>query len=92
MIPRPALPRIECPIDLFEVREQEIDRLTAAVNHASAPEEKGRLARELMENVSILLGCSAYDRNNPSCRLCRGFSTLRQKTAAMIDQAAALRR
>lgn len=92
MTPRRSSSRIECPIDLFKSCEREIERLTEAINHASAPEEKSRLARALLENVSTLLTCNAYDQNNFNCRLCQDLSTLRHKTAAVIDKAAALGR
>lgn len=92
MTPRSSSSRIECPIGLFEGCEREIERLTAAINHASAPEEKGRLARELLVNLSTLLNCNAYDQNNFNCRLCRDLSTLRHKTATVINRATALGR
>jgi hypothetical protein len=88
----PSSHKIECPIDLFDGCETEIGRLTSAINHASRPEEKGRLVRELLENVSTLLDCKSYDQNNLYCRLCRELSTLRHKTAAVIDKATALGR
>lgn len=87
-----ASPRIGCPINLFESCEAEIGRLTAAVNRAASREEKGRLARELLESVSTLLDCSAHEQNNFNCRLCRDISTLRHKTASVIDKATALGR
>ncbi len=87
-----ASSRIECPINLFEGCEREIEGFTAAINHASAPEEKTRLARELLASVSTLLNCKVYDQNDINCRLCRDLSTLRHKTAAMIDKATALGR
>ena len=92
MTPLPPSPQIECPIDLFAGCEREIERLTTAINHVSALEEKGRLARELLTSVSTLLDCKAYDQNNLNCRLCRELSTLRHKTAAVIDRATALGR
>ena len=88
---RPS-PRIECPIDLFEGRESEIERLTAAINRASALDEKGHLARELLVSVSTLLDCKAYDQDDTNCRVCRELSTLRHKTAALVDKATALGR
>jgi tRNA U54 and U55 pseudouridine synthase Pus10 len=87
-----SLAHIHCPIDLFEGCERKIERLTAAINHAPAPEEKGRRARQLLEAVATLLNCDAYDQNNLNCRLCRDFSTLRHKTASVIEKAAALGR
>ncbi|MGC9953328.1 MAG: hypothetical protein ABSD21_03515 [Rhizomicrobium sp.] len=92
MTPQSSSPRIACPSGLFDGCEKEIGRLTEAINHASAPEEKGRLARELLENVATLLDCNAYDRDDFNCRLCRELSTLRHKTAAVIDKATALGR
>jgi len=88
----PSSQKIECPIDLFDGCEREIERLTAAINRASVLQEKGRLARELLASVATLLDCKAYDQNNSNCRLCRELSTLRHKTAAVIDKATALRR
>ena len=88
----PPSHEIECPIDLFDGCEKEIQRLTAAINHASVLQEKGRLARELLASVSTLLDCKAYDQDNSNCRLCRELSTLRHKTAAVIDKATALGR
>ena len=86
-----AAPRINCPIDLFEGCERRIGRLTSAINRASALEEKRRLARALLQQASRLLDCDAYDRDNSNCRHCRDFSTLRHKTVAVIDEAAASR-
>lgn len=85
-------PPIACPIGLFESCEREIERLRAAINHASAPEEKSRLTHELLENAATLLACKAYDPNSVNCRLCGDFSTLRHMTATVIDKATALRR
>jgi len=92
MTTQPSSSRIECPVDLFEGCEAEIERLTVAVNRASAREEKGRLARALLENVSALFDCNVYDENNLNCRLCRELSTLRHKTASVIDKVTALGR
>jgi hypothetical protein len=88
----PTAHQIVCPIDLFEGCEREIQRLTAAINHASAPDEKGLLARELLDNVTTLLDCKAHDQDDTNCRLCREISTLRHKTAALVDKATALGR
>ena len=88
----PPSHEIACPIDLFDGCEKEIERISSAINRASALHEKGGLARELLASVAILLDCKAYDQNNSNCRLCRELSTLRHKTAAVIDKATALRR
>jgi hypothetical protein len=88
----PPSHEIECPIDLFDGCEKEIERISAAINHASVLQEKGRLAREMLTSVSTLLDCKAYDKSDFNCRLCRELSTLRHKTAAVIDKATALGR
>ena len=85
-------PQIECPIDLFDGCEREIEWLTAAINHATEPAEKGHVARELLASVTTLLDCKAYDQDDTNCRLCRDLSTLRHKTAALVDKATALGR
>lgn len=82
--------RIVCPIDLFDDAEREIKQLSTALNHARSAGEKGRLAHQLSERVSALLDCEAYDSRNGNCRLCREISTLRGKTATLIEKAAAL--
>jgi len=88
----PPSHEIVCPIDLFDGCEKEIERISAAINHASVLQEKGRLARELLASVATLLDCKAYVQDNSNCRLCRELSTLRRKTAAVIDKATALGR
>lgn len=85
-------PSIVCPIDLFDRVEGEIQDLTAAINHAPTATEKAPLAGELRRAVSVLLECDAYDEDNVNCRLCRDFSELRDKTAAVVEQAAKLTR
>ena len=88
----PSSHEIECPIDLFDGCERDIQRLTAAINRAAVPEEKGHLAREMLASLTTLLDCKAYDQDDTNCRLCRGLSTLRHKTAAVVDKATALGR
>ncbi|MBI4770540.1 MAG: hypothetical protein HY784_09070 [Chloroflexi bacterium] len=95
---------IRCPIDLFPRQEAEIARLTAAINRArpiprsaragsreSAPGKVPR-AQELIEAVEVLLACERYDESSIACRLCRNFSQLRRKTAALVVKAERLSR
>lgn len=83
---------IVCPIDLFARIETEVEDLTAALNRAPTAAEKAPLARDLRDKVALLLECRAYDEGNVNCRLCREFSELRDKTAALVEQAAKLAR
>lgn len=81
---------IVCPIDLFGRVEGEIADLSMAINRAPCAVEKAPLAAELRGLVAALLDCEAYDEGNMNCRLCRAFSELRDKTAAVVEKAAAL--
>lgn len=85
-----ASPQIDCPIDLFGPVEQEVAEITADLNRAANAADKGRLAGDLRNRLAVLLDCESFDRNNTNCRLCREFSTLRDKTAAVVQQAARL--
>lgn len=83
-------PQIDCPIGLFEEVQPKIEDITSAINQAPTATEKARWAGELRDAVGPLLDCKAYDENNLNCRLCREFSQLRDKTAAVVQQAARL--
>jgi len=92
MTGRDTGPEIDCPIMLFAGVEREVKDITAALNRAPEVAEKARFARELRGAISTLLECNAYDGNNVNCRQCREFSKLRDKTAALVEQAAKLAR
>jgi len=81
---------IRCPIDLFPRQEEEISRLTREINRARTAAEKAPWARALMEAVDVLLACEQYDEGSMDCRLCRNFSELRRKTAALLVKAGRL--
>jgi hypothetical protein len=81
---------IYCPIDLFPRQEDEIARLTQEINQARTAAEKAPWAQALMEAVDVLLACEQYDEERLDCRLCRNFSELRRKTAALIVKAGRL--
>lgn len=85
-------PGIVCPIGLFGQIEREVEDITAAINRAPSAVEKAPLARKLRDAVAPLLDCKAYDGENANCGLCREFSALRDKTAAVVEQAARLAR
>lgn len=85
-------PQIDCPIGLFGQVEPQLADLTAAINRAANVLDKARLAGDLRDALAALLQCDAYDGDNADCRLCREFSQLRDKTAAVVQQAARLAR
>lgn len=78
---------IHCPINLFPVQEEEIIRLTQAINQAPAAVQKAPYAQDLMAAVDVLLACESYDEGSLDCRLCRNFSQSRHKTASLVVKA-----
>jgi hypothetical protein len=83
---------IHCPIGLYPRQEEEINRLTQAINQAQTAAEKAPWAQALIEAVDVLLACEQYDERSMGCRLCRNFSELRRKTAALVIKAGRLSR
>jgi len=83
---------IRCPSGLFLRQEAEVARLTQAINQARTAAEKTPYAQELMGAVDVLLACEAYDGQDLNCRLCRGFSELRRKTAGLVVKVGRLSR
>jgi hypothetical protein len=81
---------IQCPIGLFRRQEEEINRLAQEINQARTAAEKAPWAQALMEEVDVLLACEQYDEQSLDCRLCRNFSELRRKTAALVVKAGRL--
>jgi hypothetical protein len=75
---------IQCPINLFPRQEEQILRLTQAINQARSARQKVPYAQALIEVVNVLRDCESYDEHSLDCRLCRSFSLLRQKTARLI--------
>jgi hypothetical protein len=82
--------RIHCSTGLFPRREEEIARLTQEINQARTAAEKAPWAQALIETVDVLLACEQYDEGSMDCRLCRNFSELRRKTAALVIKAGRL--
>ena len=81
---------INCPIGLFPRQEAEMVRLTELINRARSAVDKAPSAELLIQEVDVLLACQAYDDQSVDCHLCREFSQLRRKTAAIIVAAGKL--
>ena len=81
---------IHCTTGLFSRQEEEIARLTQEINQARTAAEKAPWAQALIETVDVLLECEQYDEGSMDCRLCRNFSELRRKTAALVIKAGRL--
>lgn len=85
-------PSIRCPIGLFAEQENEISRLTLAINEAQTVGDKAPWAHELIQAVDVLLACEAYDESSSHCRLCRHFAELRGKAAGLVIRVGKLKR
>ena len=81
---------IHCPIGLLTEQAEHIVHLTQEINRARTAGEKAPVARVLLETVDLLLACGCYDAESLSCYLCRNFSGLQRKTAALVVEAARL--
>lgn len=81
---------IRCPINLFPRQEEEIVRLTQAINRAPTAAEKAPWAQAFIEAIDVLLACESYNEESLECRFCRKFSELRRKTATLVIKAGRL--
>jgi len=66
--------------------------LNQEINQARTAAEKAPWAQALIEAVDVLLAREQYDQESLDCRLCRNFSELRRKTAALVIKAGRLSR
>jgi hypothetical protein len=89
MTPRRAHAGVHCPIGLYERHDDEITRLTQAIDRSSSAVEIARAAHDLRQHACVLLKCRAYDDSNTNCRICRDLSVWREKTASVTEQIAA---
>ncbi|MCX6054964.1 MAG: hypothetical protein NTZ74_08640 [Chloroflexi bacterium] len=76
--------KIQCPINLFSQKEEEIDQLTLMINQVQSAAQKEPIALDLIENVQVLLECQSFDEGNINCSLCQNISQLRLKTYNLV--------
>ena len=81
---------IHCSSGIFPKQEEEIGRLTRQINRARTAAEKAPWAQALVEAADVLLACERYEEETLDCRLCRNFSELRRRTAAVVIKAGRL--
>jgi hypothetical protein len=77
--------KINCPT--FQKQEPAIKDITAKINSAKEVSEKAELARQLQEEVDVLLSCPDHDENRVGCNNCRFIANVRKKTADLIRKA-----
>ncbi len=77
--------KISCPT--FQKQEPLIEDITAKINNAKDVLEKAVFAKELQQEVDVLLSCPDYDEKNTDCNNCRFIANVRTKTAGLILKA-----
>lgn len=76
---------IHCPT--FQKQEPVIEEITAKINGAKGVLEKADFAKELQQEVNVLLSCPDYDKKSTDCSNCRFIANIRTKTAGLIIKA-----
>lgn len=71
----------------FQEQQSVIEDITAKTNRAREISEKAELARQLQEEVDVLLSCPDHDENRVDCNNCRFIARIRTKTANLIRKA-----
>jgi hypothetical protein len=77
--------KINCPT--FQKQEPVIEDITAKINDAKGVLEKAEFARQLQDEVDVLLSCPDYDEKSAECSNCRLIANVRKKTADLIIKA-----
>ena len=77
--------KINCSI--FQKQEPVIEDITAKINDAKDIVGKAELAKELQDEVGVLLSCPDYDEKSIECKNCRFIANVRKKTADLIIKA-----
>jgi hypothetical protein len=74
---------VDCTISIFEGQENEVRRITEAINATKDIAEKEHYAKMMLEELGILLSCRARNEKDENCVMCHRISSLR-KTAADV--------
>ena len=77
--------KINC--STFQKQEPVIEDITAKINSAEGVLAKAELAKELQEEVGVLLSCPDYDEKSTDCNNCRFIADVRKKTTDLIIKA-----
>lgn len=71
----------------FQKQEPVIGDITDKINQAKGVQEKAEFAKEMQEEVDVLLSCPDYDGQSLDCRNCHFITNLRKSTANLIIKA-----
>ena len=75
---------VDCPISIFEGEENEVRRITEAINATKDIAEKERYAKMMLEELGILLSCRAHNERDENCTRCHRISSLRKTGADVV--------
>jgi len=76
---------INCSV--FQNQESRIKDITLKINAVKGVAGKAAVAKELLEEVDVLLSCGEYEDSNGDCEKCHFIANLRKKTADIIIMA-----
>jgi len=82
--------KIKCVI--FQSKNEEIEKITKAMNEAKTIERKVYLAKRLISEVEELLSCEHFEKKKAECRICHYIARLRKNTAELIIEAKELKK
>jgi len=82
--------KIKCVI--FQSKNEEIGKITKAINEAEDVEKKAHLAERLVREVEELLSCEHFDKKRAECKICHYVARLRKNTAELIIEAKELKK
>jgi len=77
--------KINCPT--FQKQEPVIEEITAKINDAKGVLEKADFAKELQQEVNVLLSCPDCNQECTDCSNCRFIANVRKKTADLVIKA-----
>jgi len=77
----------EISCSTFQKQELIIKDITAEINNAKDVLEKAEFAKNLQQEVDVLLCCSDYDGKSSDCSSCRFIAGVRKKTTDLIIKA-----
>ena len=77
--------KINC--STFQKQEPVIEDITSKINSARNTTDKAEFAKNLQEEVDVLLSCPDYDKKSMDCNNCRFIANVRTKTASLIIKA-----
>ncbi|MEW6087317.1 MAG: hypothetical protein AB1498_03365 [bacterium] len=69
---------------IFQKQEPVIEEITNKINRTSEPNQKIEYAKDLLEEINLLLMCPEYHERDSDCKTCHNINNLRKMVAELI--------